>query len=1736
MAQRKPPALGWFFCLLVVALPLVTEGQTLIPALSTWRYWKGTNEASSPASAWRNPAYSDAHWAVGAAPFHYGEGLSGGTTLADMRNRYTSVFLRREFQVAAPGEVQELRLIATCDDGFVAWINGREVARYNLPAGEVAYNGLASQAVPEPVESAVYLLPSPDYLMAGRNVIAVQVFNTSLTSSDLRWDGELFAAVPDREAPRVQSVDPPGGVVEDLTQVTVMFSEPVMGVRASDLLLGAQPAQTVSGSAERYVFRFGAPVLGAVELRWEADAVITDMASPPNRFDPAQASIFQYQVVDRRAPVLAEVLPRSGATVRSLAQVEVLFSEPVLGVDPSDLLVNGQPAVGVTGDAAGPYRFQLDPPPPGRLLFSWAVDHGIRDRAEPGNSFVAQGWEAQLDPNYAPPLLRINEFLAANLSSAGLKDEEGQLQDWIEIYNQHTAAVSLEGWALTDDAGDPGRWVFPAVTLQPGQFLVVFASGKNRVSAAPGAKLHTNFKLNPAGEYLGLWNAESPRVAMSEFGPAYPEQRNDYSYGIDDQGQGRYFSRPTPGAANGSSQIEGVVPPPQFDVERGWFDAPFDLTISSSMSGVIHRYTINGSQPTETQGQVYSGPLRIATSTVLRVVSYKPGLLPSTAVTHTYLFVEDVLKQSNTPAGFPVGPNVMGGFPSDYEMDPEITTHPLYQDRLRPALRALPVISVVCDGDDLFSAADGIYTHPLNRGPEWERPCSVEWIAPDGGRGLQVNAGIQIQGNAAREPRKQPKHPLRLVFKGDYGPTALDFRMFPDSPISRFDTLILRADFNYSWLHWNPNQRIRAQRTRDAWMKDTMRAMGALASHNRYVHLFINGLYWGVYDPSERPDGAFAASYLGGEKEDYDVMNEGEVVDGASRAYQEMLNLSNLADPAIYANMRQYLDVTQFIDYMLLHFYVGHTDWGQNKNWYAVRPKDGRQGFYYVPWDGEMILDDPNYNRVSSTDTPSGLHTKLVANPEYRLAFADQAQKHLFSGGALTPAVVEARWMERAGQIDLAIVAESARWGDYRRDVHQYQNGPYELYTRDQQWIAEQQRLRTEYFPRRTATLLSQLRAAGLFPEVDAPQLGRLGGLVEAGSQLTLTARQGLVYFTTDGTDPRVAGTGAVSPRAVRYDAPMTLENTVRIRARAVNQGQWSALIEADFRVDEPEYPIRITEVMYHPAGGDAFEFVELQNVGRRSLDLTGFSLNGIDYVFPFRTVLGSGQILVLASSLNPAAFAARYPGVAVAGHFRGTLSNGGERLELRDRSGQWVTMVDYSDGGAWPHAADGQGASLEILDPAGDPCDPANWIALESTHGSPGRPTTVTSPETAPVRLNEILAQGYPPDDTEGVDWIELANPGPAPVGLDGWRLTDHDGEAFVFPAGTLIPAQDYLVIWCDGETNAASGLHTSFRLAREGERIGLYDASGNRIDAVTYGSQVGGYSVGWVGALARWTLNHPTPGAVNSAAEVAQPLGLKINEWYANPPAGEPDWVELYHPDTSRPVALGGLLIAAEDDAFLLAPLSYIAPRGFVRLVLDNRIGPGHVAFKLPAEGGVIRLLDSREAELDHILYGPQTEGISEGRLADGGPDIGPLTHGPTPGRSNQDPLPDTDSDQDGLPDVWEIAHGTHPYEPDAQADTDDDGLSNREEFLAGTHPKDPASALRLQAVRVTSQAVSMQFLAVSNRTYSVLYQDRVGTPAWSKLADVPALPASRLETVVDSQPSATERFYCVVTPGTP
>ena len=356
-----------------------------------------------------------------------------------------------------------------------------------------------------------------------------------------------------------------------------------------DLLIAGNPASAVSGTGSNYLFTFTQPAPGTILVNWDLDSGITDASG--NLFNPAVS--WTYTLLDIVPPVVSGLSPPPGTTVPRLTQVGVTFNKAVVGVSAAALLINGQPATNASGTGAGPYVFQFPQPPNGVVQFTWATGNGIMDTASPAHAFAGGSWTNLLNPA-ATVTVRINEFLAANESTNGLVDEFGNLDDWIELYNYGSSAVNLAGCSLTDNSNNPAEWVFPPVTLGAGQYLVVFASGLNLTAVGGTNELHTNFKLSRSGEYLALLDAESPPVALTEFAPQFPPQRNDYSYGYDSLNQLKYFATPTPGGPNGNSSITGLVADVQFSVPRGFYNAPFALQLTTATPGAVIYYTLDG--------------------------------------------------------------------------------------------------------------------------------------------------------------------------------------------------------------------------------------------------------------------------------------------------------------------------------------------------------------------------------------------------------------------------------------------------------------------------------------------------------------------------------------------------------------------------------------------------------------------------------------------------------------------------------------------------------------------------------------------------------------------------------------------------------------------------------------------------------------------------------------------------------------------------------------------------------------------------------------------------------------------------------------------------------------------------------------------------------------------------------------------------------------------------------------
>ncbi|MBV7336086.1 lamin tail domain-containing protein [Chloroflexi bacterium TSY] len=978
------------------------------------------------------------------------------------------------------------------------------------------------------------------------------------------------------------------------------------------------------------------------------------------------------------------------------------------------------------------------------------------------------------------------------------------------------------------------------------------------------------------------------------------------------------------------AQAENQVVAPTFSVARGLYNAPQILELTTITPNALIRYTLDGSPPSPSRGILYESPILVRTTTIVRALAYRAdgSLLPSRHVTHSYIFIAGVASQQGIPVGYPAE---WSAADADYEMDPEVVFDPVYRDLMVKALTEIPTLSIAADQNALFHSNIGIYRNPRNGGPEWERAISAELLYPDGRSGFQINAGLRIHGRASRQGKNTPKHSFRLLFKTQYGESKLRFPLFDGidagsmdtepadatfiqaehskyDRATEFDTLVLRASYNRAWTHRDPDERASAQYMRDQWARETQSAMGQLAARGLFVHLYLNGLYWGIYNLHERPDAAFLATYFGGCEEEYDVMSAGDPHSGEEAAWARAVELAetDVANDATYRAMAQLIDFENLIDYMILNHYLGNTDWDRT-NWYAGRRRSPLSRFRFFSWDAECTLYNlhEDVTNVINGNSPSRLFHKLMQNSEFRMLFVDRARLHLTNNGALTPQAAAMRHQALTNQIDKAVIAESARWGDYRRDVDSYREGPFALYTRNGYWESERRRLLTTFYPNRTAVLLQQYRTNGWLPRIDAPVANHIGGLVSADFSFSLQNRNstGMLWYTLDGSDPRPPhNRGKPRGHTSGKQVHIYLRRSTHVKARVYHEGAWSALYEGKFIPKiENTTDLQITEIMYNPAEGDMYEFLEIANVGPEMVDLGGFVFaDGISYSFSAGMHLDAGARLVIAK--NPQLFAEQYGIESFNQHgYLGYLADGGERIVLNGRDANAVLTTDYTDKEPSLILADEAGYSL-VRDTANDVIKP--WQISTRRGGSP----TVPDPEnhyTSPVVINELLSH---PASGE-TSYVELYNRSKNLVDISGWGLTDDPSRSvrYRFPHDTRIAGYSYRVVDLDQST---------FLLDRQSEGVYLIALNDNG-ELTGYGhgfsleSSVVGQPYGRCTLPSdslghesheHWTpLRSSTKGSANTKPLVGP---VVISEIHYNPHMG-PEYLELVNV-SSRSVSL--------------------------------------------------------------------------------------------------------------------------------------------------------------------------------------------------------------------------------------
>jgi len=729
---------------------------------------------------------------------------------------------------------------------------------------------------------------------------------------------------------------------------------------------------------------------------------------------------------------------------------------------------------------------------------------------------------------------------------------------------------------LTDNLGNPRKWQIPGdiptlTTIPAAGHLLIWADGDVEDNGSVQSGLHAGFELDAQNDEIGLFDSNGTTLIDSV---SFRNHIADISYGRlpDGSETWSFFGVPSPGQPN-LSVYSGLVEDVELSDERGFYGSSFSVTIACDTDGAEIYYTLDGTDPYNrttgvATGTLYSGAIAVSKTTCLQAAAIKIGWKPSTIATHTYIFVADVAKQS--PGGEAPGPGwpagSVNGQVANYGMDPDVVNNAQYKDLIDDALLSIPSISLVTDLANLFDPTIGIYVNANKEGRPWERPTSVELLNPDGSKGFQLNAGLRIRGGYSRKDGN-PKHAFRLLFRAEYGQGKLRYPMFEDEGVDAFDNMDLRTSQNYCWAHGGGSGQYNTM-VREVFSRDLHGAMGHPYTRSRYYHLYINGVYWGLFQTQERAEASHAEANMGGDEEDYDVVKADRAAgramwatDGDKAAFNRLydeamaclddseryyriqgLNMDGTANP----DYEKLLDVDNLIDYMIIEYYTGDRDGPGSRfgnkpnNTTCIYNRLNPDGWKWFHHDNEHTLGvgSSEVDMVTPFTTagaqekyfnPHWLHEQLAnSNIDYRLHFADHVHKHFFNNGLLTLENARNAIQKRADQIDMAIIAESARWGDASVSSPRTKNGD---------WLPEIDRLlyntNNKLLTNRISVVLGQLKGVGWYPNVNPPTLDRFGGPVPKGYALEMSAPAGKIYYTTDGADPRMPSVQACSSGAV---------------------------------------------------------------------------------------------------------------------------------------------------------------------------------------------------------------------------------------------------------------------------------------------------------------------------------------------------------------------------------------------------------------------------------------------------------------------------------------------------------------------------------------------------------------------------------------------------------------------------
>lgn len=606
-------------------------------------------------------------------------------------------------------------------------------------------------------------------------------------------------------------------------------------------------------------------------------------------------------------------------------------------------------------------------------------------QATPGSKNDTEGFPS-LSPQISlgSGLIKLSEAMTVNTST--IADEDGQYSNWIEITNGRDSPVNIKDYGLSDDENSPSKWKFPDITLKPDQYMVIFASGKDRYNPGKGT-VHTNFKLNSSGELIVLSDSSGKIIDELNCGKLYA----GISCGRlpDGKTERVIFKTPTPSSPNNVPTYGGVTSEPEFSNKGGFYIEPIHITLKGEASTII-RYTMDGSEPTA-QSQVYSSPILIDKTTVVRARSFGNGLLPSLVSTNTFFINK---KHTLTVISLSTNPKNL--------WDPDNG-----------------ICSMGKNASDIFPYQGANFWMDI------EKPVHFELFEPDGKKGLSFNGGIKIFGAYSRAMDQKS---FSIYARDSYGCDEINYPFFSEKPITSFKSIILRTS----------GQDATMTKIRDAMMHRLIKDTEVDRQAYRPAVLYLNGEYWGVYNIREKISRFYLASNHGVDPDNVDILEaNGRVKAGSSDDYKALVSFVSSNDmslPKNYDYVKEKIDIQNFMDYQIAEIYFANTDTGNIKFW---RDRSPGGKWKWILFDTDWGFFNVNHNTLwyvtNSKGTGIGqmfstaIMYNLLKNDSFKNDFINRLAYHL-NNTFKTERVISVI-DEMAKTIEPEMPGQLSRWG-----------------------------------------------------------------------------------------------------------------------------------------------------------------------------------------------------------------------------------------------------------------------------------------------------------------------------------------------------------------------------------------------------------------------------------------------------------------------------------------------------------------------------------------------------------------------------------------------------------------------------------------------------------------------------------------------------------------------------------